>query len=164
MNTIDIIIAVILIYALVKGWLSGIIVQLAGIAGIFAGIWAASYFSVKISSWLGMDNVNSQVMYIVTLIVVMVLVILLLNLLDRLLKGAGLSAPIRILGMIFSAGKWLLILTLVLSVYKSIAVSWHFGMSETVTSSVFYKPLTEIEKHVFPYIKEVGNKAVNYKN
>lgn len=164
MNTIDIVIAVILIYALVKGWLSGIIVQLAGIAGILAGIWVASYFSVKISSWLGMDNVNSQVMYIVTLIVVMVLVILLLNLLDRLLKGAGLSAPIRILGMIFSVGKWLLILTLVLSVYKSIVTSWHLGMSETVTSSVFYKPLTEIEKHVFPYIKEVGNKAVNYKN
>jgi len=151
MNAIDIIIAVILIYALIKGWTGGIIVQLAGIAGLIAGIWAASRFSDWLAKALGMNDASETTMYIVTLIVVMVVVILLLRLIDKILKSIGLSVPIRILGVIFSIGKWLLLLTLVLSIYRSIAVSWHIGMSKTVTESAFYKPLTAIEKAIFPY-------------
>lgn len=152
MNVIDIIVCVILVFALIKGWSGGILVQIAGIAGILAGFWAATYCSDKVAVALHMESASHQFAFLVTLVIVMIIVILLLKLVDKLLKSVGLSVPLRILGVIFSVGKWVLLFSLILSIYLSTIKTWNIAPSKEVTESIFYKPFKYVEENVFPYI------------
>ncbi len=155
MNTIDIIICVLLVYALIKGWSGGILVQIAGIAGILIGFWAATFCSDYVAELLHMENASHQMVYVVTLIIVMVLVIMLLKLLDRILKSVGLSVPLRILGVVFSVGKWMLLLALILSVYLSTIKTLNISPAQIVKESYFYEPLRYVNQNIFPYIAHV---------
>jgi len=56
-NTLDIILAVPLLYGLYKGFTRGLIVEIASLVGLVLGIYGGVHFSQKTAAVLG-DHVN----------------------------------------------------------------------------------------------------------
>lgn len=56
MNVLDILIAIPLIFYFYKGWKRGFIFEVAALAGVIAGCWAAVHFSTWVADWLGIQG------------------------------------------------------------------------------------------------------------
>ncbi|MEG2035770.1 MAG: CvpA family protein, partial [Mucinivorans sp.] len=161
MNLLDLVIFLALVYALAKGFFSGLLVQLSGIAGLVLGVWAATKFSHAIGQWMALEQTTSkEVVFVLVVVVVLFGVIVLLRLLNQILSWGGLSGPIKVLGAIFSAVKMVLILALALKMF--IQANNIFKMvdsTENLESSYCYKPLLKISDWVFPFIENLSSQV-----
>lgn len=154
MNILDVLICVILLFGIWKGWNSGILMQLSGIVGIIAGAWVATAFSDKVVEWFDVGQSNEMVVFVVVVIVVMIGVIVLLKLLDKLLNWSGLSFPIKLLGSIFCVVKYIVVLAFMLSCYAKVTkyVDKPIDKDGLVVTSAFYEPLKSVSDVVFPFL------------
>lgn len=152
MNIVDILIAALLIFAIWRGWSSGILVQLSGIVGVVAGAWVAYRFSGEIGQWLSVDEGYSTLLFVVILIVVMIAVIILGKLLTKILSYGGLSVPIKLLGAAASMLKAVIVLSLILRTFESLNDHGKIADTKYLQESVSYKPLNNIANVIFPYI------------
>lgn len=159
MNVIDIIVGALLIYALWRGWHSGILVQLGGIVGIVLGSWLAFRFSEQTCQWFSLDASYRWLTFVAILIVVMVAVIMMCKLLTRLLENGGLSLPIKLLGAVLSMVKILIILALIMQTYESLNSRMEFTKSRYLEESYAYKPLERVSVQIFPYINSMFAKV-----
>lgn len=155
MNIFDILVWVVLLYALWNGWRKGILMQLSGIVGIIAGAWVASKFSDHIIKWFNVTD-SEVLVFVVILIVTMIGVIILLRLLDKVMQWGGLSMPIKLLGSLFCVVKYMIVMALLLSCYLRISSQMDKNLKEdnTIKKSFFFEPLQDISRFVFPYIIE----------
>lgn len=159
MNIIDILVCIVLVFALWQGWSSGILVQLGGIIGIVAGIWVAYKFWKQIARWFEVDTSYSWIIFIAVLLSVLLTVIILLRLVTRLLKAGGLSAPLRILGAVFSVAKTVIILSLLLTAFEYINAGNRLTDGALLNDSVSYEALKNISEFIFPYLTEFTSAA-----
>lgn len=163
MNIIDILVLVVLVWCVWSGWRSGILVQLSGIVGIVVGAWVAYRFSHAIGRWLDLEELPSEVLFVVVLVGVMVCVILLSHLVTRLLRAGGLAGPLRLLGAGFAVAKGLLLLGLALVALEAV-VPWfepknRASLSRVLNEARSYQVLKRVGGYVFPYVVS-GTKAV----
>jgi len=114
MNPVDIVILVLIVYAAVRGFMKGVIKELAGIVGILLGIWVSVAFSGFTANFLhtqfGVEgSLIKPSAFIITFIVALVLVKFLASLIDKLLSTIGLSILVKISGVIVAVLKMMLI-------------------------------------------------------
>ncbi len=148
-NIYDIIVAIMLAWALYRGLSRGLILQFSGIVGLITGVWLAGKFSGQIGEWFNItDQRGLWVIYVIVVVVVLIGVVLLLRAINKVLKIGGLSLPIRLLGAVASVLKYLLILALIQSLIM------HFGEAFELDSSVI---ATIKESFSYQYIKQVGD-------
>ena len=55
MNIIDIILAIVLIWALINGLRKGLISQACTFVGLLLGVWLAFKFNGQLSEWIGVE-------------------------------------------------------------------------------------------------------------
>ncbi len=159
MTWFDIVVLAILGWCLISGWRSGILVELSGIAGILLGAWAAYHFSHAAGGWLGLENVGTEVLFVVILLAVMVCVVLLCLFITKVLKAAKLALPVRILGGLFAAVKGLLIMALAVATVESVCRSIPAKVPESISDAASYRVLHAVGSHAFPYLVRLGNSA-----
>lgn len=155
MNVIDIIVGVLLLYSFWRGWRSGILVQLGGIAGVILGAWLAFRFSEQVGAWLSIATDYKWLAFLLVLIVVMIAVIMLCKFLTRILENGGLSLPIRMLGAVASTLKVIVILALILQLFESINQRTHITDESYLHASYTYKPLSAVSGLAFPYMSNL---------
>ena len=161
MNWIDFIIIALLGMGLIKGFIDGLIVELAELAALILGVWGAIHFSgwtaALFSDWFNTDTPWMGIIaFTFTFIVIVVAINLLGKLLDTLLKAAALGFVIRILGAIFGIIKTALILSVIFVLLNTINERRKFLPEETVKNSYLYNPIADLVPSVFP-ILEGGN-------
>ena len=156
MNIIDIIVIALLLYSLWRGWTTGILVQLAGIAGVVLGAWVAFRFTQFIGEWLDSDPKYETLLFVAVIIVVAVCVIILCKLLTRVLSLGGLSLPINILGAAASFVKTLIVLALLVGLFDHFNGCGELLERKYLEESHSYKPLSGIAQNVFPYVVDLG--------
>lgn len=176
MNIFDIIVGIVLVWSVFRGWKSGLLVQLSGIAGIILGTWVAFRFSDRIAQWLNMESVPAWVTFAIVLVAVMAGVIVVCSMITRLLKAGGLALPFRILGAVFAFAKGLLILSLLLLALEWIGPwtdyrKWTInqraeqselaeeaeitpGWEQKIKDAKSYPMLKSVGEFVFPYLAE----------
>ena len=96
MNKIDILLLVILGFGLVRGFMRGLIIEMASLLAIVVGIYGAIHFSFFTARLLGELMPSSQqtievVAFGITLIVLMLAVMFLAKVLTKMLKAAELG-------------------------------------------------------------------------
>ena len=88
MNVIDIILTLILLAAAINGFVKGFFVELASIASLILGIWAAVEFSGFVQNWLSKYVYWSpEAMKLVSFILIFVFVVLWFTWLPHLLRN-----------------------------------------------------------------------------
>ena len=160
MNIVDIIILICFIPALVQGLRKGFIAQVIAIISIIAGIWLSFRFATHVGHWLAQYiQASDQILKITAFALILVLTILGLGavgkLLEATIKIVMLGWVNKLLGVLFSFIKCILITGLIIMVFSSFNQVFHIVSEAELAKSVLYTPLKDIANSVFPYLKEL---------
>lgn len=158
MNWIDFIIIAILAFGLIQGFIDGLIIEIAELAALVAGIWGAIRFSGwtagRLNEWFDMQSSwTGIVAFAVTFIVIMIAVYLLGKLIDSMLKAISLGFVVKTLGAVFGVLKMALILSVIFVFLNSIDQKKHFLPSSTIARSFLYTPIADLVPAIFPMVE-----------
>ncbi|MCR5547854.1 MAG: CvpA family protein [Bacteroidales bacterium] len=158
MVTLDIILLLCFIPGIVSGISKGFVKQLASLAAIILGAWAAFRFSEMLSAWLQTKlTMDPKLVYVISFAIIVVLAVLLLNLIGNLivnaLKVADLGWLDRVLGFFLGIFKAALILGLLIFIFDGINEKWHLVDPAKFENAAVYNALRDVSRAVFPAIK-----------
>jgi len=156
MNLTDIIIIIPILWAMYVGFRKGFVAQLAGIAGVIAGIWLGFRFGRFVGEWLDMTGDTARLTgFIIVVVATLTGCALLGRLLGGLIKMTGFGMLDTIGGMLVSTLKMLLILS-VLAVCFDIANNhWRLVKRSRLEQSRLYTPVMKISQNIFPVVQDV---------
>ncbi len=156
MNWLDIVIILLLLYAVWEGWRQGVITQVLGLAALALGIFLAWRSGAAIGGWLGMEGLAATVAgFVIVLVVVIVAVVLIGRLTRGLFRIVGLGVFDNILGVLFSMFKMLLISGIILSLITFADPKGKVLKPEVTQRSVMYRAAVKTADFVFPYIHQL---------
>ena len=164
MNTIDIVIAVILLFGLVKGYMKGLFIEITSLVGLVLGVYGALHFSYFLSDLLK-DNVSWDesmiqiVAFAGTFIIILLALIFLGKALTKIAETIFLGFFNKILGAVFGVLKYALILSIVFLIYDQINSSLKFLSKEKSKESVLYEPVKNLAPKIFPNLVKVVEKS-----
>ena len=169
MSFIDIVFAVLLGFAVYKGLKNGLFVEVASFVALILGI----YLAIKFSNLVGtvftgiFPSWNPKYIEITAFIITFLLVVIGIHLsakiLTKLADFAFLGWINKIAGVIFSLLKTILALSVVLFIFEKININNMLLSKETQDNSIFYNPIQNISKAIYPTIEgwytEISEKA-----
>lgn len=141
MNTLDIILAIPLCYFIYKGWRRGFIFELAALAGIIAGCWAAIHLSTFVADALGIEGERTVLIaFFVTFLGVVIGAYFLGKAIEGIIKMVKANTLNKLLGAIFGMAKCLCVLSILLSFVLIVDKNHVIITPETQQESKLYKP------------------------
>jgi membrane protein required for colicin V production len=148
---LDIIFAILVVFAIIRGFQKGLIVAVFSFIAFFIGLAAALKLSAAVAAYLGKNvKISDQWLPVISFIVVFIIVIILVNLGARAIEKAFQLALLgwinRLGGIIF----YLLIYITIFSVLLFYAKQLNLLKPETINKSVTYA-----------YVEPWGPKAIN---
>ena len=160
METLDIILLVCFVPALVTGIRKGLVEQVVSLASIFVGVWAAFRFSVVIADWLnGFLQADRKIVNIAAFAIIVIVAIFLLaavgKIITKTLSLASLGWLNRLLGFLFALLKAAIVIGLVIFILDPIITKYGIVKPEILSSSAVYTALRDLSLKVFPYLKEL---------
>ena len=157
MAIIDIILAALLLFGIIRGFIKGLFVEIASLVALVAGVYGAIHFSNFVAVFL-MDKVSWDEKYInivafaITFIIIVLAIALAGKALTKLANFAALGIINKILGGIFGGLKIGLILSVVLIVFDGFNRTIPFASAEDLEDSVLYEPVKSLAPLIFPNI------------
>lgn len=157
MSFLDIVLGILLIWGLFKGFKNGLFVELASLVALIAGIYGAIHFSYIAAEYLA-QNMDWNERYIkitaflITFIVIVIIVHLAGKFLTKIADFAMLGLLNKVAGGIFGTLKVAIILGAVLIFFERATSSFNFISEETQQESIFYEPIKEIGAFVFSLV------------
>ena len=157
MSVLDIILSVLLLFGLVRGFMKGLFVEVASLVALIAGIYGAIHFSYYAANILeNKVNWDEKYINIAAFAITFVLIILIISLagkaLTKLADFAALGIINKLLGGVFGALKIGLILSIVLMIFSRMNKSIPFFSEDELKSSILYEPVKTIAPLIFPNI------------
>ncbi|TRO67483.1 CvpA family protein [Christiangramia sabulilitoris] len=164
MNTVDIILSLVLLYGLVRGFFRGLLAELASLVGIIAGIYGAIHLSHFFGDFLSL-RVDWQPQYInlisfaVTFVIIVVLVSLVGKMLTKIAAFAALGIVNKLLGGVFGLLKMAFIASVIIMFFNATNERIEIVESQTLQESILYDPVAVIAPVILPsIIKQVKEK------
>lgn len=160
MNILDIILLVCFIPAVIGGIRKGFIAQVVAIISIVLGVWLSVKFASMAGAWISRwTETSPQLINIISFTVIFIAVAIVLfaigKLLEKTIKIIMLGWLNRLLGVLFSMLKCILILGFICIVFESINTRYGIVPASYLDSSQLYGPFRDIAISVFPYFKEL---------
>ena len=159
MSFIDIVFGVLLGFAVYKGMKNGLFVEVASFVALILGI----YLAIKFSNLVGtiftgfVPSWNPKYIEITAFIITFLLVVIGIHLsakiLTKLADFAFLGWINKLAGVIFSLLKTILALSVVLFIFEKININNMLLSKETQDNSMFYNPIQNISKAIYPTIE-----------
>ncbi len=151
MNVIDIIIILVVIYALFEGFRDGLIVQACSIVVIAISIWCGARYGDLVASTLQISGEYSAVWgFVIAVILAIIAVSVGARIAKKVLHLAGLGPLDRLLGMLISLAKNLLIMSVLLSAFGFVNSNIKMVSNDTLSKSKFYQPIVNITNWATP--------------
>lgn len=154
MAFLDIVLGLMLVYGLYKGFTNGLFIEIASILALVAGLYGAFHFSDITAHYLDRElGWNPSYMNVVAFLITFFLIVILVQVLGRLLTKmadlALLGMLNRIAGAVFGTLKVAVILGALIIFFERANHSFHFLDDETKAASTLYAPLKEVGALVF---------------
>ena len=137
MSVIDLIVGLLMLWAVFNGWRQGLILQLCSLAGIVLGAWLGIRFGTEAGALLHLDEEVAIVG----------------RLLRKVFHFAGFGIPDHLLGVAVSAAKTLLVLGLLFSAFESLNKDHTLAEEKTLDRSVCYRPMIRLADSLFPLLE-----------
>lgn len=158
MSSIDIFIIVVLGYGLVRGFMSGFVVQLAGVIGILLGLYVAVHFSDLLSNKLVDEYGVTQTSYLPLISFVVLFVATLVGIyflgkfVKTLLKVAMMSIFDRIAGAILGLLKLAIVLGVLFNFLNRSEPEINLIPESTIQDSKLYQPVMTSSGFISNYL------------
>ncbi len=159
MNYLDIVLGIVLLIGLWKGFSNGLFKELASLVAIVAAIYGATHFS-NYAAVLITNNVNIDPKYVqllafaATFIVIVLGISLFGKLLTKIADSASLGFLNKLAGGIFGAVKLAFIVSSIWMFIKPINNGLHIIKKETIKSSILFNKVEAIAPIVLPKLME----------
>ena len=146
MNYFDIIIIIPLIWGAYKGFRKGFIIEIASLIALALGVWGGIKFSAISAKYLSeVFDISEKIMplisFAVTFILIVIAVFMLARMLQKIIKMVALGLVNKIAGALFGALKFILIISVGLSLINTVDAQIRFIEPEMKESSLLYKPI-----------------------
>ena len=157
MALLDIILGILLLLGLWKGFNNGLLIEVASIVALIAGIYGAIHFSYIAGDYLT-EQMNWEERYInltafvITFIVIVIAVHFAGKLLTKVANIALLGLLNKIAGAAFGALKVAVILGAILVFFNRVNSNLKFVSEDAQNESVLFNPIKEIGALVFDTI------------
>jgi len=157
MNYIDIVLAILILIAAVRGFLKGFVFEIASLAAIILGIWVGINFSHYASELMTVHfGWHSEYLWLISFIIIFILIVLIIhllgNILKRILDACAMGFINKLAGMIFAILKAAFILSLVIIIFDTLDVKTHILPEIMKKESKVYEPLRTFAPGIFPFI------------
>jgi membrane protein required for colicin V production len=151
---IDIVLGLLLLYGLFKGVKNGLLVEIASIIALVAGLYGAIHFSYIVgnylaSHWEWNERTMSLLSFIITFFIIVIAVITAAKLLTKIAEMAMLGLLNKIAGGIFGLLKVAIILGAFLIFLESVNRNLRLVNEESKAESVLYQPIRNLGELVF---------------
>lgn len=163
MTWFDLFIYIVIIYCVFKGYKTGLIKQLATLAGLVAG----AILSGQISSILlpvlqgkshSSDYILAPISYMLAFALIMLAFYFLGTLIQGIVEAAKMGTLNRLAGIVLCLTKWMLAISIIMNLILKID-STHYIISEnTINNSKMYKYVQPLAPHIVPFLKFEFNK------
>ncbi|MBW2960260.1 CvpA family protein [Mesonia aestuariivivens] len=155
MNLVDIIIIVILVLGFARGVMRGLIIELASLIALIAGVYGAIHFSYYaidlLTKYVSWDEEYIQIVGIaLTFLLIIILIILAGKLLTKLAGVIALGIVNRILGGVFGLIKFAFILSVALMFTEGLNKNISFISEEKFEESVLFEPIKKVAPIILP--------------
>lgn len=157
MAILDIILGILLLLGLWKGFNNGLLIELASIVALIAGIYGAIHFSYIAGAYLT-EQMNWEERYvnltsfIITFITIVIAVHFAGKLLTKVANIALLGLLNKIAGAVFGGLKVAVILGAILVFFNRVNSNLRFISEEAQNESILFNPIKEIGAVVFDTI------------
>ncbi|ASV30369.1 CvpA family protein [Maribacter cobaltidurans] len=154
MNFLDIVLGLLLLWGLWKGLTNGLLIEIASIIALIAGIYGAIHFSYIAGDYLSerMDW-DEKIINIAALTITFILIVLAVHILGKILTKiidfAMLGILNKLAGAIFGILKVAVILGALLVFLDRLNTNFVFPSQEMKANSVLYAPLIDIGAFIF---------------
>lgn len=164
MSILDIIILVLLVIAVVRGYKNGLVVEVLGMASVFIAGYAAYYLTGPIAGWWkGGFDYKEEVVFILIFIAFVIGVVYLARLISKLFESVGLGIGDKIGGALISLMKYIIIISVSLAIFMSINDKLELVSKKQMHETMLYDPMTKVTDYLFPYFKEAKEGLQNIK-
>ncbi|MBR2261432.1 MAG: CvpA family protein [Paludibacteraceae bacterium] len=155
MFALDIILLALMVFAIVRGCMKGLVMEVASLLGIVVSAFIAKNYGVAlmggIVSFLGWQTeMNSIVSIVIIFLLSMLLVRLLAALVAKVLKIAMLGWLDKLLGGVAALAKCLMIMGVLLYAFDKMNNMIHLFEEEDLAKSKLYEPVKSVAYIVFP--------------
>ena len=159
MNLVDIILIVLLVGAAINGFVKGFFVELASIASLILGIWAAVEFTGLVQHWLSKYlNWSYDAMRLISFILIFVFVVIVVHLIatltEKFVEAIALSIFSRLAGAVFGVLKAAFILSILMIIVSKIE---NFTVTiipdKAKAESRLYGPIENMAPNILPFLK-----------
>lgn len=155
MSIFDIIIASILAFGFIRGLMKGLFVEAASLVSLVAGVYGAIHFSHFVGDFLKEkvawdERYIKVVAFAITFAIIILAISLLGKLFTKLADFAYLGLINKVLGAVFGALKFALILSVILMIFDKFNNTIPFVKPEEKQESVLYEPIRKLAPMLFP--------------
>lgn len=155
MSIIDIVLAVFLLFGLIRGTMKGLFVEIASLLALVLGVYGAIHFSDFATNFLeNKVDWNEQTINIVAFATIFIIIVVAVSLagkaFTKFANFAALGLLNKLLGGIFGALKIGLILSILLLVFSKMNTTLTFLKDKNIEESMLYKPVKSIAPLLFP--------------
>lgn len=158
MNWFDLIVLLIVGITLVKGAMSGLVMQLASLAGVILGAIFAGQLSnliaPKIVEWTSASShIIGPLSYIVAFVLIMVAIFFLGKLVESAMKALQINTANRLAGALFCSIKWLVVFSILINLIVEFDQGKRLIKEEVRENAHTYSLVKEIACLAIPYLK-----------
>lgn len=159
MNTLDLVLGIILLLFVIRGFMQGFVISIASLFGLVAGFYGAAHFSGWMAGVLthqfGMQSKHLMLMaYMLTFVAVIVVVYILGRVLTGLLKTAGLSFLNRLGGGVVGLAKGALLASLLLLFINKADPNGSIVGLQSRQASRLYPQLEKVAPYLIPVLQK----------
>jgi membrane protein required for colicin V production len=159
MEMVDIVLSVILILGIIKGFRNGFFVELASLVSILLGIYVAIRFSFITKSYLEKEvSWNPKTIQVaafaITFIAIIIAVSCLAKAFTSIANFASLGFLNNLLGALLGVLRTILVLSVVLNLFQKIHFENCFLSKENKRKSTIYPIVQEVSKNIYPSIED----------
>lgn len=155
MSVIDIVLAAILLFGIIRGLFKGLFVEVASLLALVLGVYGAIHFSNFAAEFLEPrvdwdEKTMNIVAFAITFVVIVLAITLAGKALTKLANFAALGILNKLLGAVFGALKMGLILSVLLLVFDKFNKTLPFMDDDEIEESVLYEPVKSLAPMIFP--------------
>ncbi len=158
MNWFDLVVVILVLVTLVKGFFSGLIMQVATLAGIILG----AIFAGKLSEYIAPEliklteaspHIIGPLSYIIAFVAILIALFFAGKLLESFADTLAMNTLNRLAGSLFCAAKWIIIFSILLNLIVEFDQDKKIIKEDVRTKSYTYPLISEVATVVIPYLR-----------
>jgi len=158
MNWFDLVVVILILLALIKGFFFGFVMQIAMLAGLILG----AIFAGKLSEFIApelikLTDVSPHIMaplsYIVAFIAILVALFFAGKLVESFIKAVKLNTFNRIAGALFCSLKWIVLFSILLNLLVEFDRDKKIIKEDIRENAITYSVVSEVAQTVIPYLR-----------